>query len=168
MVDPDYTVEVTYSDGTKQSKQGTIRLTIPDVGISKIELNKEEDGLREFLTVTLYNGSEVELAGSGQSVKLGFFADGEYTESLPGLDTITLDSEEDISLIDAGTYTKQVSFNIKEYIEEKGYEEIPESGIPVYVKVWIEKDGKQVTEYDEGNNAELPAALQPAKGPRGR
>ncbi|WP_195976403.1 OmpL47-type beta-barrel domain-containing protein [Hydrogeniiclostridium mannosilyticum] len=154
VVDPDYTVEVTYSDGTKQSKQGTIRLTIPDVGISKIELNKEEDGLREFM-VTLYNGSEVELAGSGQSVKLGFFADGEYTESLPGLDTITLDSEEDISLIDAGTYTKQVSFNIKEYIEEKGYEEIPESGIPVYVKVWIEKDGKQVTEYDEGNNTEL-------------
>ena len=29
VVDPDYTVEVTYSDGTKQSKQGTIRLTIP-------------------------------------------------------------------------------------------------------------------------------------------
>jgi uncharacterized repeat protein (TIGR02543 family) len=154
VVDPQYSVKVTFTDGTTQTFTDTLRLTIPDVGISKTSIIREEDGEREF-TVTLYNGSETPIAGTGQVVKLGFFTDSGCTESIPGLDTVTISSEEELALLDAGAYTKQITFDLYSYLTSKGYEEVPDSGIPVYLKAWIEKNDQQISEYDTVNNNEM-------------
>ena len=154
VVDPAYKVEVTFSNGQVMTAEDTLRLTIPDVGISTTDIIQEEDGNRTF-AVTLYNESETPLAGSGQTVKLGFYTDSGYTESLPGLDVITLSTDEQLALVDAGAYTAQLTFNLKQYLSDKGYDEVPDSGIPVYCKAWIEKNDQQISEYDLVNNTAM-------------
>lgn len=154
VTDPAYQVEVTFSNGQTMTRENTLRLTIPDVGISTTELVRAEDGQREF-AVTLYNDSETPLAGSGQTVKLGFYTDSSYTELLPGLDFITLQTDEELALVDAGAYTAQQTFDLLSYLQSKGYDEVPDSGIPVYCKAWIEAEDQQISEYDLVNNAAL-------------
>ncbi len=155
VVDPEYKVEVFFNDGTSLSENGDIRLTVPDIGISKITSISQADGQRDF-TVSLYNGSASDLAGSGQTVKLAFYTDNTYTTMIEnGLQELEISDDTQLALIDSGAYTKQFTFNIKDFINSKDYDEIPESGIPVYVKAWIEKDSKQVSEYNSNNNINM-------------
>ena len=154
--DPAYTIQVHYTNGKTAQVQDVLHLAIPDVGVSNVTVTKEADGQREF-TVTLYNGSEVELAGTGRNVKLGLYADGDYQESLLGV--VTLSSDADLRAVDEGSYVHKFTFNIKDYITESDYDEIPASGIPVYIRAWI-VDGigdneKEVAEYDTVNNTNL-------------
>lgn len=150
--DPAYTIQVHYTNGKTVQVQDTLHLAIPDVGVSNVTVTKEADGQREF-TVTLYNGSEVELAGISRNVKLGLYADGDYQESLLGV--VTLSSDTDLRAVDEGSYVHKFTFNIKDYIAESDYDEIPASGIPVYIRAWIVDGDKEVAEYDTVNNTNL-------------
>ena len=152
VVNPVYTVRVRYTNGQTAQVQNTLHLAIPDVGVSDVTVTKEADGEREF-TVTLYNGSEVDLAGTSRNVKLGLYADGDYQETL--LDVVTLSSDADLQAVDEGSYVHKFTFNIKDYITEAGYSEIPASGIPVYIRAWIVDGDRQVAEYDTVNNTNL-------------
>ena len=75
---------------------------------------------------------------------MGFYADQSCTTILKGtdgqdlIDTIT--ETADLSLIDAGGYSAEITLPVAEYMkEESGAQaEIPSTGIPVYVKAWIE------------------------------
>lgn len=152
VVDPSYTVRVHYTNGNTEQAGDTLHLAIPDVGVSDVTVTKETDGVRDF-TVTLYNGSEVELNGSSRNVKLGLYADGDYQETL--LDVVTLSSDADLRAVDDGSYVHKFTFNLKEHIEELGYDEVPASGIPMYIRAWIVDDGQEVAEYDTVNNSSL-------------
>lgn len=149
---PSYTVRAYYTNGTFAQVTDTLTLAIPDVGVSDVTVTKEADGVRDF-TVTLYNGSEVELAGSGRNVKLGLYADGDYQETL--LDVVTLSSNDALRAVDEGSYVHKFTFNLKDHIEELGYDEVPASGIPLYIRAWIVKDDQEVAEYDTVNNTSL-------------
>ena len=154
VVNPTYTITAHFTDGSQKTVSDTLHLAIPDVGISAVTVTKEADGIRDF-TVTLYNDSEVELAGSSRHVKLGVYADSDYQETL--LDVVTLSSDDQLQAVDEGAYVHKFSFNIKDHIQSLGYDEIPESGIPVYIKAWI-VDGEQeveVAEYNTVNNESL-------------
>lgn len=152
VVDPQYVIEVQYTNGDTKKIEDTLHLAIPDVGVSNVTVTKEADGQREF-TVTLYNGSEVGLAGTSRNVKLGLYADSDYQESLLGV--VTLSSDADLQAVDEGSYIHKFTFNIKDYIAEADYDEIPASGIPVYIRAWIVDGDKEVAEYDTVNNTNL-------------
>lgn len=152
VVNPSYTVRVYYTNGKIAQTEDTLTLAIPDVGVSDVTVTKEADGVRDF-TVTLYNGSEVELAGSGRNVKLGLYADGDYQETL--LDVVTLSSDDDLRALDEGSYVHKFTFNLKEHIEGLDYDEVPASGIPMYIRAWIVSGDQEVAEYDTVNNTSL-------------
>ena len=140
-----YTIKATFKNGVTVELPGTLYLDIPDVGISKVETVKQADGVRT-LRYALHNRLAASLADEKDNwqVKVGFYADQSCTTILKGtdgqdlIDTIT--ETADLSLIDAGGYSAEVTLPVAEYMkEESGAQaEIPSTGIPVYVKAWIE------------------------------
>ena len=139
-----YTIKATFDSETVELP-GTLYLDIPDVGISRVETVKQADGVRT-LRYALHNRLAASLADEKDNwqVKVGFYADQSCTTILKGtdgqdlIDTITETS--DLSLIDAGGYSAEITLPVAEYMkEESGAQaEIPSTGIPVYVKAWIE------------------------------
>ena len=98
---------------------------------------KQADGART-LRYALHNRLSASLADEKDDwqVKVGFYADQSCTTILKGangqdLDTIT--ETADLSLIDAGGYSAEVTLPVAEYMkEENGAQaEIPSTGIPV-------------------------------------
>ena len=140
----DYTIKATFGENETAELPGTLYLDIPDVGISYVITVKQADGART-LRYALHNRLSASLADEKDDwqVKVGFYADQSCTTILKGangqdLDTIT--ETADLSLIDAGGYSAEVTLPVAEYMkEESGAQaEIPSTGIPVYVKAWIE------------------------------
>ena len=142
------------------TKSGTLYLNIPDVGVSKLECVSEDKGKR-VMQVTLYNDSDIMLAGSNRKVKIGFYEDLDctlLTDEVSGQDseanTVFEVNSADLWMIDAGAYTKQFTFYIKEFVGED--EEIPDTGIRLYAKAWIEEpfgeETDTILEYNQNNN----------------
>jgi hypothetical protein len=167
VVDPRYTVTATFGEDTGSKLltlaaspvetfdlTETLYLAIPDVGISKLECLREQDGER-LMQVALYNLSDVQLAGSNRIVKIGFYSDADLTKEV--IAPIEVYSPEDLGLIDAGGYTKQVVFDIANYLGAG--EEIPSGGVRIYAKAWVEEplpdqpgETGEILEYYQGNN----------------
>lgn len=141
----------------------TLYLDIPDVGISQVETVREADGERT-LRYSLYNALSAKLADEKDywRVHVGFYADQNCTEPLKdekGNDLVkTIDQKSDLALIDAGGYSAEVTIPVGSYVAEG--EEIPDGGIQVYVKAWVEGWNRYyqylkydtVYEYYQSNN----------------
>ena len=81
------------------------------------------------------------LTVSGDYVKEETTEDGKQT--LVVLDsTLTADGVNNPELINAGGFSGQVTFDLAEYLKEQEGElvEVPEEGVTVYAKAWIEQD----------------------------
>ena len=154
VVNPAYTVTATFENGIQSTVENTLYLDLPDVGIHSMEVVGEQDGVRDLM-LTLNNESEAALAGSGRRVHVGFYTDRNYTEEI--LDELVIDCDEDLQAIDDDAYRKKFTVELKKYLTEKGYNEIPEAGIPVYARVWIEEldekgEYQEIQEYYDTNN----------------
>ena len=169
----DYTIQATFAGGETAELKDTLYLDIPDVGISKVETIQETGGERT-LRYSLYNELSAKLADEedGWRVQVGFYADKDCTEPLKdanGAELVgTIDKKEDLALIDAGGYSAEVTLPVAKYMtdaETQEQAEVPNSGIPVYVKAWVEAPVKDeaikarigaeydtVNEYISGNN----------------
>ena len=154
----EYRIVATFANGDTVTLPGTLYLDLPDVGISKLEVTTEADGLRT-LRYSLYNALPANLADSkdGWRVQVGFYTDQACTEPLTGTDgrelVQTIDSPADLALIDAGGYSGSVTFDIAGYVQSDGSpQEIPESGVTVYAKAWVEQ---AVSETPAGTQALL-------------
>ena len=166
----DYTITATYAGGSSAGYADTLYLDIPDVGISKVETVKEADGER-VLRYSLYNAFSSRLAdeNDGWQVKVGFYIDKDCTTPYEkdGKELVeTISDLDNLALIDGGGYSAEVTIPVSQYVETG--EEIPESGIPVFVKAWVEQDRnkssatlsrarasadyQEVTEYFTANN----------------
>ena len=117
----------------KTTEGGTLVLNRPDVGISGMKLLREADGERD-VQVTLCNSSGIPLAGSGKSVKLAFYKDSGYTQQVG--DTVDILSDADAD-IDEGVYTYLQTLYVSDFIDSDA-KEIPDSGIRVYARAWVE------------------------------
>ena len=162
LTDPDYTVTAHFSESDEtDTETGKLYLDIPDVGISKLEQISDVGGKR-VMQVTLYNDSDSMLADSGRSVKLGLYTDADCTqlaENVVGQESgavFTVDSSDDLAMVDAGAYTHQFTFDIQKYVGDGN--EIPDGGVRLYAKAWIEQTADEgtdtVSEYNETNNVE--------------
>ncbi|MDR1293814.1 MAG: Ig-like domain-containing protein [Bifidobacteriaceae bacterium] len=152
IVSPGYRVVADFADGTSHAVDGDLYLTFNDVGIGDIAVIKEADGERD-IAVPLYNASAYPLAGSGRTVKVGFFADAGVDS--PALPTISVSDDATLAAIDAGAYVTTLAepLDVAEWLDAHGGgAEIPEDGIELYVKAWIEEDGKAIRETGDANN----------------
>jgi len=158
--DVGYTIKATFKDGDK-TLNDILHLDIPDVGVSKVETIKEADGERT-LRYSLYNALSAKLAdaGDGWRVQVGFYADKGCTTLLKDksdADLIrTITDEADLALIDAGGYSAEVTLPVGSYAKDESgtQQEIPTTGIPIYVKAWVEAPVKamaRTNEYDTVN-----------------
>ena len=146
--DVDYTVT---ADETA-TETGKLMLNRPDVGISGIKLLREENGERDF-QVGLSNASGIPLVGSGKTVKLAFYRDEALSQQISEAITIPAASYADI---DSGIFAYKQTVQVADLIG--GAQEIPESGIRVYAKAWVEEaTGEKVAEIYSGNNSSFIA-----------
>lgn len=146
------------------NQSGTVYLDYPDIGISQMKVLEENEGKRT-IAVTLYNTSDAPLAGSGRTVKVGFYTDSMLEEEASVTyngsttsDAITI-SGNDLARIDAGSYTLVLTYNIRDYVTNELQEkEIPESGVYLYADAWAEgtigsqSEVKRLPEYHSGDN----------------
>ena len=167
----DYVIKAVFGSSGEVQLPGTLYLDIPDVGVSKVETIKEADGERT-LRYSLYNGLSAKLAdeNDGWRVQVGFYTDQTCTELLKDADNQdlirTIDSKDDLALIDNGGYSSTVTLPVSLYAGEGN--EIPTTSIPVYVKAWVEEAEQPVvsrlragtepkytpiTEYNTTNNS---------------
>ncbi|MDD3879411.1 MAG: S-layer homology domain-containing protein, partial [Syntrophomonas sp.] len=131
---------------------GTLPLAVADLGISKISIIKEMDGLREF-AVTLYNSSDYKLSSSGKKVKLAIYDNSSYTAGSEVVPVVSITDPDELSLIDNGAYIANLSFDIKSYLLGKGKDEIPANGVTLYARAWITDDSdKELAEFVGENN----------------
>ena len=163
----DYTITAAFADGTTVVLNDTLYLDIPDVGISRVSTVEESNGQR-VLRCSLYNALSAKLADGEDNwrVKVGFYADSDCTTPLKDADgkdlVLTIDEQSDLALIDAGGYSTEVTLPVHIYMtdEADGLQEIPASGIPVYVEAWVEvpadstpsqttRSPEAATEYDK-------------------
>ena len=125
----------------------------------------EENKGQRTIAVTLYNTSDAPLAGSGRTVKVGFYTDSmleekasvNYNSSTGNI--ITIDDEADLARIDAGSYTLVLTYDVGSYVKDTlGETEIPESGVYLYADAWAEgtigsqSEAKRLPEYHSGDN----------------
>lgn len=141
LVNPEYTVTAGFEGSEMDEQTDVLYLDIPDVGISKLETLSDDNGKR-VMQVTLYNNSDSILDGSGRYVRIGFYSDEDCTVPVVEVsgqesgEMFTVDAA-DLALIDAGAYTKQFTFDIGAHVGV-GLE-IPDEGVRLYAKVWIEE-----------------------------
>ena len=148
VADVDYTVT---ANGDGGAANGVLVLNRPDVGIAETKLLREENKERD-IQVTLRNISGIPLAGSGKTVKLAFYGDSAHTQQVE--ETITIPAA-NYADIDGGYYTYLNTLKVEDFID--GANEIPDSGISVYARTWIEEaDGETADElYPQDNDGSL-------------
>ena len=168
--DASYTV--TADDGI--TRDGTVYLDYPDLGISRMEVVKEEAGKRT-ISMTLYNASPATLAGSkDRTVKLAFYTDNTLTTAASGIKSLTdgveigtgagethiltISGADALKRIDAGSFTLELTYDVGSYVKAQGLEEIPGEGVYLYTDAWAEGQvGSQTTtqrlpEYSSSDN----------------
>lgn len=157
-------VKYTITGNNITGQSGTVYLDYPDIGISQMKVLEENKGQRT-IAVTLYNTSDAPLAGSGRTVKVGFYTDSMLEEEASVTyngsttsDAITI-SGNDLARIDAGSYTLVLTYDVGSYVKDTlGETEIPESGVYLYADAWAEgtigsqSEAKRLPEYHSGDN----------------
>ena len=157
-------VKYTITGNNITGQSGTVYLDYPDIGISQMKVLEENEGKRT-IAVTLYNTSDAPLAGSGRTVKVGFYTDSMLEEKASVTyngkttsDAITI-SDDDLARIDAGSYTLVLTYDVGSYVKDTLCEkEIPESGVYLYADAWAEgtigtqSGSKRLPEYHSGDN----------------
>lgn len=161
-----YTVKASFDCGQTASENGTLYLDYPDVGISALTVTYEQDGIRTVLA-NLYNQSAASLNKPNRRVVLGVYSDPEcetpvdgsfFEDGTSGQPYTRILSGDTLSALDTSGSTQSFTFNIGAYVDEAegNLTEIPDSGITLFVKAYIEQltDGQWIVlpEADALNN----------------
>ena len=185
--DASYTVT---ANNSAIRETGPVYLDYPDIGISRMEVVKEEAGKRT-ISMTLYNASPATLAGGNKdrTVKLAFYTDNTLTTAASGIESLTdgveigagagethiltISGEDALERIDAGSFTLKLTYDLGSYVEAQGLEEIPGEGVYLYTDAWAEGQvGSQTTtqrlpEYSSSDNQKALFPLR-RSGPDGK
>ena len=166
VTNPRYTITAT---AASINETGTVYLDYPDIGISQMEVIAESAGKRT-VRMTLYNSSAATLAdGKNREVKLAFYADDLHTKhaevacATNGVSVrdneITISENSALARIDQGTFTLDLTYDLGEYMNSIGKNEIPNVGTYLYAEAWAEGkiggtgSNQRLPEYD-GSDSE--------------
>ncbi len=137
----DLYVRATLADGTQiESDLLSLDFAKPDVGISDVKISDAHDGLRE-IQVNGYNFSSVPV-DEDAVVKVGLFSNTDGTCPIEGQE-IQLSAAEIAALNEGGYaahFTMDMASYVAEYYAENRGGEVPEEGILVSARIWIETD----------------------------
>ncbi|WP_066499262.1 S-layer homology domain-containing protein [Abyssisolibacter fermentans] len=147
----DYKVTAKYKSESV-SEDGKLYMVFPDVGISRIDIVGESEGLRD-IAFSLYNDSGIKLDDNKHRILVKFY-DNANLEGEP-LNSVTITSSDDIEKINKGTYSSGVRFIIADLLEDGM--EIPSGGITIYSYAKIEEETDddeyvKLPEIKEANN----------------
>lgn len=146
----DYIVTANY-DSESVSENDRLYMVFPDVGISKINIVEENQGLRD-IAFSLYNDSGIKLDEHRHRVLVDFYDNANLEGDV--LNSVIITSAEDIEKINNGTYSSGIRFNIADLVEDG--REIPSGGITIYGYAKIEEfDASEyinLPEINEANN----------------
>ena len=142
-------VSYTMTAGDALHESGAVYLDYPDIGISRMEVQKEEAGKRT-IALTLYNASGAILTGKGRTVKLALYLDDIHTQAanvtcapqngvqLSG-NILTISGDKALKRIDEGSLTVELTFDLGSYVTgQLKKQEVPESGVGLYAEAWAE------------------------------
>ncbi|WP_214628022.1 Ig-like domain-containing protein [Paenibacillus agaridevorans] len=148
----DFTVTARFANGEHLTEDGRIKLDIADIGMSDASMTAA-DGIRE-LTIPLYNKNDATLAGNkGRVVKVGLYENTNFIDEFAIGTPLTIADELSLDMMDNGGYTAVLDFDVKSYLAKQGKTEIPDEGLYVYVRTWLEdENGAVLTEFDDTNN----------------
>ena len=145
IIDPDYKVTAIFDADTGDTDvvTGTLKLNNPDLEITDAQIVGEEDGER-VIQLKLNNALDAALAGSGKKVGISFYSDVTMQKEIDQkyLRSIIIENDNELKMIDEGGYSVQAVFDIAGYVKDlqKKTEEIPDSGVPVYISANILSD----------------------------
>ena len=172
--DASYTVT---ANNSAIRETGPVYLDYPDIGISRMEVVKEEAGKRT-ISMTLYNASPATLAGGNKdrTVKLAFYTDNTLTTAASGIESLTggveigsgagethiltISGADALERIDAGSFTLEFTYDVGSYVKGQGLDEIPSEGVYLFADLWTEgkvggqEDVQRLPEYRSANNQE--------------
>ena len=154
VVDPDYQVQATFVGESEHTATGTVYLNYPDLQITDARILEEVEGSRT-IQIKLNNRLDAALAGSGRRVQLSFWSDPSCETAIAGLPVVTVSDGASLKMIDEGGFSCQVRFDAAAYVRGEGTatKEIPESGVPVYIKAEaLDGAGETVPEPVRSNN----------------
>lgn len=124
----------------------TIYLNLPDVEITEAKVVNEEEGKRT-VQIKLNNHADAALIEGENAVKLSFYSDAtcetplevSYGGQGKVVESITITDQLDLDMMNEGGYAVQVTFDVGEFVkgEDGTTQEIPESGITVYLKAEV-------------------------------
>ncbi|MGN1127870.1 MAG: S-layer homology domain-containing protein [Candidatus Flemingiibacterium sp.] len=159
-----YSVTAEFAGNTTRTTNGTVYLDYPDIGIAALTVTKEQDGERTVLA-NLYNQSAASLNRTDRKVVLSVYSDPECETPIDGKYFAGGTAKTDYSLtltgdklksIDSVGYTQEITFKIGEYVNDAELDEIPDSGVTLFVKARIEQKVKGewivLPEADSQNN----------------
>ncbi|WP_411676444.1 Ig-like domain-containing protein [Caproicibacter sp.] len=169
--DVDYTVTAEFGDSTSSSKTGTLKLNLPDTGISKVELVGDEQGKR-VIQATLQNLSDVPVvSGGGRRVYVAFYTSPDCSENDEnGNPNGTLVEKreitgDDLNLLNQSALTMRFTYDVPA-------DGIPSGGLRLYGRVWVEEkqaDGSygELVENDTSNNTKNILIANPVEANNG-
>ncbi|WP_113671459.1 S-layer homology domain-containing protein [Vallitalea guaymasensis] len=156
IVNPDYSIKADFTNKndeitTYTTLTDTIYIDIPDVGISSSEVIYEGEQKRE-VAISLYDNMGIPISSDKHRVKIAFYDNSACAGE--ALEEQVITSQLDIDKINRGTYITNFTFDMTKFMEEG--KEIPEGGLTVYGKTWIEENINdeylKIHEYDNLNN----------------
>ncbi|MCT4687271.1 S-layer homology domain-containing protein [Vallitalea sp.] len=156
IINPDYIIKADFINKndektTYTTNAETIYIDIPDVGISSSEVISEKEQKRK-VAISLYDNMGIPISYDKHRVKIAFYDNSAYEGEALKEQVIT--SKNDIDKINRGTYITNFTFDMTKFIKEG--KEIPEGGLTVYGKAWIEENINdkyfKINEYDNLNN----------------
>ncbi len=152
VVDVDYIVKPTFNqnagasgtaDSADAAVNGKVYLDIPELQITSAEIFHAMLTDR-LIYIKLNNGSDASLAKSGRAVKISFYSDSTCETPIDDfyIDPIMITDPVELAMIDEGGYgiTTPGIYHLDMYLWELSndeLEEIPESGIGVYIKAEV-------------------------------
>ncbi|MCR5767020.1 MAG: hypothetical protein K6G45_00815, partial [Lachnospiraceae bacterium] len=138
---------------------GVIALDNPDLEMTDARIVEEENGKR-MIQMKLNNALDAPLSGTGRKVGISFYSDVTMQNEIPEayLAPIIIDSNADLKMIDEGGYSIQTEFDIAGFVQyqktqpqlqgqQNISDEIPDTGITVYISAHILRDGQNTGEY---------------------
>ena len=151
--DVSYTVTAETMGGGTCSAEGTAPFGRTDLEITSARIVEEREGQRT-IEIRLNNHSDAKLSGSGKTVALSFCTDPTCENPIAGLQKVIISDDASLKMIDEGGFSRQVAFNANTYLKtlEGEPDEIPEAGIPIYIKATALDGGEACADLRPASN----------------
>ncbi|MFA9423116.1 MAG: S-layer homology domain-containing protein, partial [Sedimentibacter sp.] len=150
IVNPDYSVTAKFLTST-DTKNGTLNMDVPDVGIFSVDITKEEERERMF-SVQLYNNTYSKLKEGKHVVKLQVFDTPDF-ETTP-LVTKSISDQESLNIINDGVLMQEITLTEKDLQGILDYDGEIIDGSRMFFNALLEENETVIEDSDISNDSD--------------